>query len=461
MKKLFKLSTIFLLALTLAACSGKKNNDNNTPNDLEENTLVKYEPIVDSFSADKAITNMEFINVPTEPIEIGKFAYSNIILQANFIDGTKERMHVTESFFRSEQLADFKTPGQKYYDFLYKGNHIPLRFELKEAKTYPTFTVEFRDKDGSLLDSKVVKYLEEAKYSGKKDLGYLENNKYYMFTGEWDKDIEYVYSNMSVKPKFKECPVVNSYDNYYLENLYEYSIVKCEGDSSDKHALVYMGRINDATLVNLDTQTREHYKDTVFEYTRDTSYSRLNFAELINNNLINNVLLNNYCHDSFKNPWYQVNIWNGYLLNFDSSNCITRDISDLGYNLSDLTPISRSGYSTSYKSVINHMYTDPYNVYMADDANILTLTEDYPLGNYQLCLMSDLDVYLDIHFEITEDNGYQNYKLTSAKLAVCYLPETIRMDFKYSSDDITTYSNKFVIYDAHLLDTLYEYINFN
>ena len=107
------------------------------------------------------------------------------------------------------------------------------------------------------------------------------------------------------------------------------------------------------------------------------------------------------------------------------------------------------------------MYTDPYNVYMADDANILTLTEDYPLGNYQLCLMSDLDVYLDIHFEITEDNGYQNYKLTSAKLAVCYLPETIRMDFKYSSDDITTYSNKFVIYDAHLLDTLYEYINFN
>ena len=153
-------------------------------------------------------------------------------------------------------------------------------------------------------------------------------------------------------------------------------------------------------------------------------------------------------------PFYDSYVFNAYLLSIDSTNFI-RDLSDVGFNPTSLSPISRSGYETSYKSLFNIMYVDPlYNTYMADNSNLLSLQEDDLLGNYELCLMADLDIYLYLDFSIQNDYGTYNYYLSNVQLAVTYVAETLRLDYVYKKDNNESYSNDLLVSNAILSDTL-------
>lgn len=451
MKKIYRFLLVLLVVITLASCSKKATKDDN--NNSNDNNISKYEPLVTSFNHNKSIKQLKFINIPEEAIQIGYFGSSNILLEAEYTDGTTDRIHITEKMFSEDKLDEFKTPGKKYFDFIYMNNHIPLRFELKEAETPAKFTVNFVDKDGNLLESKTVKYLDGVKYTGNKNLSYVFNNRYYKYVDKWDQNLNHIYANITTKPLFEECAIEYSYDDYYKENGYLYNVVATSGTADAKKALVYIGRLNNSPLVSLGTKTREHYKDTEYEYDIDKNVSKPNFLNAYSETVKNRVL-NAYYHEVMQQPFYDSYVFNAYLLSIDSTNFI-RDLSDVGFNPTSLTPVSRSGYATSYKSLFNIMYVDPlYNTYMADNSNLLSLQEDDLLGNYELCLMADLDIYLYLDFSIRNDYGTYNYYLSNVQLAVTYVAETVRMDYVYKKDNNESYSNDLLVSNAILSDTL-------
>jgi len=450
MKRLFNLLLISTLLLSFASCNNKSNKSNKT--------LSDYETFVDVFDNSKTISKLQFKNVPNKPIEIGYFSSSGIILEASYTDGSVDRMHLTEKMFTKEQLNEFKTPGKKTFDFIYRKNHLTLSLEFVEAKTPAVFTVKFLDNNGTLLESKLVKYLDKVSYTGSKNIDYKSNNKYYKFDNIWDKNLDYIYSNIETKPIYKECDIENSYDDYLKENGYLYSVAAYDDSNDIKNALVYIGRINNATLVSLNPKERIHYTDTELTFDIDKSVSRLQFTSSIGDNLNNKILLNNYYHEQMNRSFYGSSVFSAYLLDFNQSNALLRDFDDAGFNSFSLKPIERSGHNTAYKSVLNHMNVDPYNVYTSNNSNKLNLLEDDNLGNYQLSLMSDLDIYLNIKFVIKNDYGVNNFYLNDAKLVVSYVPDTVRMGYKFSSDDFNTYSNKFIISNSFLADTLYDYV---
>ena len=452
MKRLFNLLLVSSLLLTISSCGKKKSNKN-------PDSLSKYQPIVEAFDSSKMISRLQFENIPDTPIEIGYFSSSGIILEAIYTDGTSDRMHLTEGMFSKEQLKEFQIPGKKKFDFVYRNNHIPLEFELVEAENPVMFTVRFLDKDGNLLDSKLVKYLSNVTYSGKKDLDYTYNNKYYKFDNKWDKNLDYIYSNIDTKPIYKECDIENSFDDYYKENRDLYKVVKSFDESNLTNMLVYIGRINNATLVSYDSIKREHYKDTELVFERD-NISRIELNNQITSNL-NNTFNDIYYHEQNTRAWYNSQVFNAYLLNLSGSNPLLRDFSDCGFNSYDLKPIERSNYNTSYKSVLNHLNVDPYNLYTREDSNKINLLEDDNLGNYVLSLMSDLDCYLYIKYEKQDDYGAINYYLKDAKIVLSYVPETLKMAYKSSDDDFTSYSNQLKISNGILADTIYEYLFFS
>lgn len=456
MKNKFRLLLIPLFIITIASC-GKKNNNNNSNNE-NDNSLVRFEPIVETFDHTKSISDLQFLNLPEEAIEIGYFSSSNIVLEAKYTDGSTDRMHITEGLFSKDQLEEFKTPGKKRFVFLYKNNTLELKFELKEPEKPASFVVEFRDNNNNLLETKIVQYMASVKYGGRKNLDYYENNRYYKFVNKWDQNLDYIYSNLVTKPAYQECVIENSFDNYYQENQYLYNVVTHSGTDDNMKALIYIGRINSANLIELGEVKREHYSDTRLEFEKKTDYTRIGFADAIKANLINNILMPNYYHDQMSQPWYDSYVFNSYLLSFDPNNCIARDLSELGYTVSDLAPISRSNYNTSYKSVIYQMYNEPYNEYMTEGNNIINILEDSPLGTYKLFFRADLDIYLSINFKKQYDYGTYNYYLSSASLAVAYVPETLKMGYSYSEDDYNSYSNQVIISNATLSDTLRLYI---
>ena len=157
MTKKFNLLIILVFVFILASCGNNKTS--------------KPEIMVPGFvDESRDVTSVRIIDVPSEPIQIGHFSNANIKLEATYTDGTKSYKTITEEFFREEDLELLKTPGEKYFEFLYKNNHLALRFTLVGAVTTPRFQVIFKDREGKTLHADMINYLDEAKFYSTKSL---------------------------------------------------------------------------------------------------------------------------------------------------------------------------------------------------------------------------------------------------------------------------------------------------
>lgn len=453
MTKKFNLLLILVFVFILASCNNNKKTSK---------PGIMVPGFVDE---SRDVTSVRIIDVPSEPIQIGHFSNANIKLEATYTDGTKSYKTITEEFFREEDLELLKTPGEKYFEFLYKNNRLALRFTLVEAISTPRFQVIFKNREGKTLQADMINYLDEAKFYSTKSLDYEENGKYYRFTGEWSESVKHIYKYTEVTPKYVECKTVSSFDEFYDRTpLYNMSYRMVSRGTHDNDILIYVGRINNVPLINLGTVNRNDYKLTSLEYQKE-SYTRINFVKEIANNLQNNIIYNNYYHDSADNNHIRCKIMNSNVLNFDLEKeelindlslpeCFLRAPSDRGFIAMSLD--RGDGIITSDKSVLNHLVVTPYDLYNEDNSNILKVIEDYPLGYYDYSLYANLDVYIATKYDIELVGDQEQYTLSDVK--ICFTFSDLRFDYIYrkTEDENNVHGNRLVINDRLLAFAIYK-----
>ena len=157
MKKAILVLMSICSCMTFVSCGKEKDNGY---------TFVNSYEVSDSyFSKSEEISNIKITNVPKEEIEIGYFGHAGITLEVNYVNGDKETYPITEKFFSEDIIGEFLVPGDKYFDIVYKGNHLPLKFTLVPAKVLPKYEVNFYDRFGNIVETKYVSYLSSTKCS--------------------------------------------------------------------------------------------------------------------------------------------------------------------------------------------------------------------------------------------------------------------------------------------------------
>ena len=437
MKKILFLIISICLAITLAGCSKKKIS-------------YKFYNVVDKndsiFSSTKEISTMKLKGVPKSSIEIGYFAYAGIYFEVTYIDGERQRIDLNEGFFPESDLIEFKTPGDKYFDLVYKGTHYALRFKLVEPTQPIKYLVNFHDRSGNVIYKTYCSYLDEAKCLNESAItNYTDGKGLYVFNGKWDRNLSHIYSNLDVYPIYDKCFYGNVSDNYYSSSdNYKVADVNSSGDTY--HLLMYMGRIDNVVLASLDTIQLTEQKNLTFEFDKKKEYGtsdKLNAAILEN---IKSLISDYYIHDNWTPVWsdYYV-LTNSSKLNFDLNNvdennvpkCFTTSFS----NYSGFSGFTREdGAKVSDKNVLDktspELFLTEY-IGTGEGASKATfdITPDYKLGYYRADFVCDLDIFVD--FTYTKQYVYQytnEYILTEVKIGFSYATGESRFVLRYSPD---------------------------
>ena len=119
-----KLLMVLLITISLLLFSCKKTESKTTF--LLDDSCI--------FPNNKDVSSIQILDVPSK-IEIGHFNTAGIKLKINYVDRSSSYVRVTESLFDESVLDEFVKPGDKYFDFIYRGNHISLKFKLVESNT--------------------------------------------------------------------------------------------------------------------------------------------------------------------------------------------------------------------------------------------------------------------------------------------------------------------------------------
>ncbi|MBP5445685.1 MAG: hypothetical protein J6Y28_05900 [Acholeplasmatales bacterium] len=468
MKKLLSLLLFSSLALAVAGCSKK---DVHRPIELAAK--------IDYFDTRKQVSDVKITNVPKQ-IKLGYLASENITLNVSYLDGTKSSYHITEEFFPKEALPELKTEGDKNFDFIYKGNHMPLKFKHVASTVPMTYEVKFLDETGKTVETKYVNYLEKATCTTSKlnrINNYMSDGYYYKFTKTFDQDLDYVYKNVVAKPIFDKYKTYGDYGNYYnylSTTEYERMAVQVDEDLT-YHSLIYVGRLNNVASSNLTkphertTYNREQWQFRKYESGKD-------FYENVCSNL-STLITNNYNHEKDYPKDTSLTITNTNCLdlnlnkkssyelgtdsnkfNVDIQDCFTKDFSR--YTL-DTTKKRKDGSDYSFDSVFDKslkFYQDEA-AYNSQSHYKQIFSEDYAKGFYSMDFTIDMDVYLDVSFKFSHNNDDCLFELSDAKLAFGYVAGSAKYSLNYSTDNhYEYYGNKFSIYNSVLAETLYQVV---
>lgn len=474
MKKLYALIMILSLLFVITGC--KKNNGIKRPIDIDHS--ITY------FGSAKGVSDITITNVPKE-IKIGYFASANIKLVITYLDGIKEEQHITEKFLPKAYLEDLKTEGDKYFDFIYKEKHIPLKFKQVAADVPMYYSVDFVDETGKNIEHKYVKYLDEAFISQSKVnlvRDYIKDGYYYKFTKTFDQDLDYIYSNMTCKPVFVKYKTYGNsygyYDKYSYPPIYEIIDAKIDSDLI-RHTLLYVDRVTDFAASSLTKPyLKEDYSDKVWRFRKTDSMT--DFYQEVNDNL-KNLVKNNYYHETESEYPYQpgitctstcylnfnLNDTNSYEMGNDTTgkfninlqDCFTGDLTKTMYN-PDRSLKRRDGGLFNYDSIFE---LDP-NLYLSEDyydgtssVQIQDILGDIIMGYYNLDFVIDVDVYIDVIYEFVHNGNDCMFILQEVNLVFCYVPGSAKYVLNHSTDNTYEYhGTQFKISDGMLADTLYE-----
>ena len=443
MKKILLLLSIIITSISLISCTNKNTKTNELSidyvNDIFSNPNVK---------------TLEFVNVPNEAIEIGHFAEQKILLKATYIDSSIKYMHVTESLFSKDELEQFLTPGQKHFDFLYKGNHIALKFSLKEAKLPTFYTVTYVNRFGDVLYNDTVKYLSKSSYTPKTNLDYIENGIYYRFDGLWNQDLDYIYSNIVVSPKYTLCEVENNFDNHF--GIVGYETVAKKSNNLEHSMLLYLGRCEKVVLDEFDIIERKNYINENLSFDIVTKDKENLYKYFMNN--ITTSLLKNYIHDS-THDYYEAVLQNTYKLDFnnlnynDNESLFINDFNDLGYD--EFNTKTYYIKEISLNNILDFNDSTIYDLYNSG-GNKIYITMDYPLGNYRMTFTSDIDIYINVTYtDLNYDYPIKYYQINDVKIGFSYVKNSIKFNQSYSKAEFYTYGNNFTISNYVLASGLY------
>jgi len=484
MRKLKLLPIFALLIIAITACSKKASEDNssddNNSNSTPNTVYILEEDNSDIIDSSKTISTLEIVDVPNEPIDIGRFRWAGIKLKATYTDGTTSYKDVTEDMFSEDQKPLFLVPGEAYFDFVYRGNHLPLRFTLVEVSKPSYWPVTFYDRNDRMLQADLLSYMSNAKYRGDtSELDYIEDGKYYKFVG-WDKSLKYVCNTLKLHPKYEVSQIAYNYDNYY-KSSYGYELLDIyQEDIGVYHAALYLGRVENAKLVDFGTVNRDDYVDETVSFEKYDYSQRAALCKKMADTLKNEFIYKFYKHTSSASS--RRSFVSSYLFDFDLSSenemlftytdpdtsssveanesfptYFRKTFAEGGYDETKLQPIERYGSNSSLKSIFNVSDNEIFNAY-EDAPTTMKFTEDLPLGYYNISFNADLDVYFDIKYSFVDMGTYFLYYLLDVKIAFTYLPDTLKTTKFYSTEEkINIKGNTFEIYEDYIQDTLDSY----
>ena len=470
MKKIMYIFIILSLLLCISGCKKKKKIFHNS-----------YEFADQYFDNDKEVSDIKIKNIPKKSIEIGYFSQAGIELEISYVDGKKQIYPVTEALFPKEDISEFKTPGDKYFDLVFKNKHIALKFSLIEPEVKVVFKVRFIDRLNNVVEEKLVDYLSSVKCSKESSFtDYEENNAYYKFEGKYDKDLDYIYFNTDIRPVYTKYLLFNSADGYrYAVDFNQAFVVSRATESSgvyNMHSLVYLGRYNNFIVQTLDTVERTEYKNETLSFSKNkNAKSAISFKENILTNLRNNVLPKTYIHTTeyVPNPYSQIIMQNTNKLNFDLSQNTSINFEDGLLDVPSCILTSFDGYDFSGIERSDEIITSNKSLF-EDNADLYLgkymqggttyehkIASDYELGYYQADYVCDLDVYLDIEYKmVVSAEGYIiTIFINTAKIAFAYDESTLKFNVRYrENNDFDSYSKSMTISDGLLGNTFYVYV---
>lgn len=258
-----KLILSILSLLALASCATESNSQSSSFEG--EYTIFDAANFV---KPDANITSIKVLNVPKDPIEIGKFKDANIILQVNYINDQTELYTIDEDFFEGDSIDLISTVGKKQVTILFKRNRVSFEFEMVSAKTPVYYTVQFKNYYGDVVYTDVVPYLKDATYKGYTLPDKIEGNYIYQYSGKWSKDITKVHQNLVVEPIFEKKHIILRHENIDL-----YPSMPYLGKGSKY--VFYMGRMYNFPLAYSSTYTHNDSSGQKMSFTYDDVYSSL------------------------------------------------------------------------------------------------------------------------------------------------------------------------------------------
>ena len=462
MKKLLTIFTTLSLAFIIAGC-GKKA------------TSVTYNPDSDYFDINKEVSNIKLTNVPKK-IQIGYLRQANIILEITYSDGTIDEKVINESFFPKEMYEELQKEGDKYFDFVYKNKHIPLKFKLVKAEVPMTYKVDFVNEKGNVIETKYVRYLQSVKCSREGTINdYFADGYFYKFTGTFDHDLDYIYDNFTAVPVFNKYKSSN-FDEKYYQNSTTYDVIDTLDTTIDGsyHTLAYVGRVKDFVVCPLYyTYIRDKYEDINVKYTKeidiDSFYKNIckklkDYVHRCYNHSTTTKLLTDFSITNTDILNFDLSIENDYTLgglNLNESvtmklpDCFVGDLSLTNYDLT--TKQRKDGENYSFYSLFAkegaRLHETEYK--MSNPTEELHLTEEYDKGYYDLNFVLDLDLYLDIQYNVVKTGENYQINLENIKIAATFISDTGRFEMNYNTtNSFEYYGNKFSVDNYTLALTL-------
>lgn len=460
-KKILSFLSTLALAFTITGC-GKKAR------------TITTEPNYDYFDTLKEISDIKITNVPKQ-IQIGYITQANIILEISYADGTKDEKLITESFFPKNFYSELLTEGNKYFDFVYKEKHIPLKFKLVKAKVPMTYKVDFVNEQGNIIETKYVKYLNSVICSRSHAINdYFDDDYFYKFTGTFDHQLDYVYENFTAKPVFEKYKS-SHFDNKYYYNAATYDTISTYKDSGENpcyHTLVYVGRVKDFVVCPLNyTYIREKYEEVDQKYNKeqqvDAFYTNISkklkdyihrcYDHTETNEILSDVTFTNKDYLDF--DLSVESDYSGFEFDIKLPDCFLGDLSETKYELPPDKRRKMDGQIYSFKSLFSKesasLHKVEYNIDQKTESYFFT--QEYDKGYYDLNFVLDLDLYLDVSYYANITDNICSISLDSVKFAAAFIENTGRFEINYCSNPtFEYYGNKFSVENNVLANTLLE-----
>ena len=448
MKKLLYLFIFLGISVVLFGCGKKKTTTHGKNTYVFQNVYEVYDG---AFDKQIEISEISLKGIPAEPIEIGYFSFAGIYLDVKYIDGTTQKITVTEKLFPESALKDFTTPGMKYFDLVYKQKHMALKFELVEPTTVIKYKVTFHQITGEEIYSTYVPYLQGVTFNREDEIkNYTDGKNIYEFSGKWSEDTTHIFYNVDLYPEYNVKDYVNANEGYSFANGY-YLSSSYKNTNNEYKGLVYVGRMKNVVLASLNVEQVFVNDNQTIDFNKNAYASNDQFLSAMVQNIKQTILIENYIHDS-SSCWTNLYIKNSGLLKFDPSKNESKSTYDgsgftnitvpkcIQTTLSDYSSYSGStrgdGVAISNLSMIDLTNDDVYKNYYLNGSDSVTIniTPDYKTGYYRLDFMADLDIYLDLTYTINSVDDGRYFDLKDAKIAFTYTENQPQLKLRYSSD---------------------------
>ena len=450
MKKMIKLLPLSLLLLSSCTIQvilpkGNENNNNEetTPeaNDNPQSTFRYTAPEEEAIVVTKPgveVSNVEFINIPSQGIKAICFDDAGIKLHVTYSDASTEDFDFLEKHIPIEYRHYLGEVGHHTLTLFIGGVTSKFGFDIVRNKDFNGYLCEFREPhipgEAGILYTTRVGYYETVKYEGRSLYGHDVDDRYYNDFIGWDYPLEYVHQNMEYLATYKD--IEKRYSGLPVEEIDAEETRNFVVSASEKvdekyNVLAYMGRVYNVAI---------NYGDTVYHKSTDAdvtlSYSSIEtynekWSE-INDSILAYGL--NYTY----NPTYL-----SYL--YGNNGSFTQGATFLSNFETNLTPTSIEVNLRGDKVIntsISHNFGTTYEQARNHQEDTLVLDNTHDDNYYRLALTCSFDIYLSLTYK---DLGNDKYELVrGSKMMFAPVAESVATIIQESDNGkfINTYDNK-------------------